>query len=214
MTFENKRNQSQLRQSRCKVRCGEVVQRIEYDEFGRVLTDSAPGMQPFGFAGGLYDAETKLVRFGARDYASHVGRWIARDPVRFAGEEVNVHVYAENDCVNLVDAAGYCSVAGAIGSIGDFGRNYRDMRDANTIGGDKYFHCKANCESSKRGCSDLAESISDAREWLDENVKGDPHDACMADQDANRHGRENARSGESCSSTCNPYRPRGLPPGY
>lgn len=55
---------------------GEVVQRIEYDEFGWVLADSAPGMQPFGFAGGLYDLATNLVRFGARDYAADVGRWI------------------------------------------------------------------------------------------------------------------------------------------
>src|SRR5207244_7968757 len=31
---------------------GNVAERIEYDEFGNVLTDSAPGFQPFGFAGG------------------------------------------------------------------------------------------------------------------------------------------------------------------
>src|SRR5690606_26687676 len=30
---------------------GSVVQRIDYDSFGRVLSDSAPGSQPFGFAG-------------------------------------------------------------------------------------------------------------------------------------------------------------------
>jgi hypothetical protein len=29
--------------------------------------DTAPGLQPFGFAGGLYDSDTGLVRFGARD---------------------------------------------------------------------------------------------------------------------------------------------------
>src|SRR5690606_33319613 len=42
---------------------GEVLQRIEYDEFGRTVFDSAPGSQPFGFAGGLYDVDTELVRF-------------------------------------------------------------------------------------------------------------------------------------------------------
>lgn len=31
---------------------------------------------------GLYDSDTGLVRFGARDYDSMVGRWTARDPVR------------------------------------------------------------------------------------------------------------------------------------
>src|SRR5690606_9018853 len=51
---------------------GAVAQRIDYDEFGRVLSDSAPGFQPFGFAGGLYDTATELVRFGARDYDAEV----------------------------------------------------------------------------------------------------------------------------------------------
>jgi YD repeat-containing protein len=32
-----------------------VLQRIDYDEFGRVILDTNPGFQPFGFAGGLYD---------------------------------------------------------------------------------------------------------------------------------------------------------------
>ena len=40
---------------------GEIAQSVTYDEFGRVLTDSAPGFQP---AGGLYDGDTELVRFG------------------------------------------------------------------------------------------------------------------------------------------------------
>jgi hypothetical protein len=67
---------------------GTVAERMDYDEFGNVVYDSNPGFQPFGFVeasaidnvmvaeipllfsgtGGLYDSETKLVRFGARDY--------------------------------------------------------------------------------------------------------------------------------------------------
>ena len=41
---------------------GEIIQRIEYDAFGRMLSDSSPGLQPFAFAGGIYDASTSLVR--------------------------------------------------------------------------------------------------------------------------------------------------------
>jgi RHS repeat-associated protein len=64
---------------------GVVMQRIDYDEWGRVSSDSNPGFQPFGYAGGLYDADTGLVRFGARDYDAGVGRWTAKDPIRFEG---------------------------------------------------------------------------------------------------------------------------------
>jgi uncharacterized protein RhaS with RHS repeats len=46
---------------------GAVAQRIDYDEFGRVLLDTNPGFQPFGFAGGVDDRDAGLVRFGARD---------------------------------------------------------------------------------------------------------------------------------------------------
>ena len=47
---------------------GAVVEEIDYDEFGNVTNDTSPGSTPFGFAGGLYDPPTGLVRFGARDY--------------------------------------------------------------------------------------------------------------------------------------------------
>src|SRR5262249_38930711 len=64
---------------------GSVAQRIDYDEFGRVVLDTNPGFQPFGYAGGLYDTDTTLVRFGARDYDAETGRWTTADPNRFLG---------------------------------------------------------------------------------------------------------------------------------
>lgn len=39
----------------------------------------------FGFAGGLYDRVTGLVRFGARDYDPSVGRWTTKDAIPFEG---------------------------------------------------------------------------------------------------------------------------------
>lgn len=85
---------------------GAIMQRLDYDEFGNVRQDTNPGFQPFGFAGGLYDRDTRLIRFGARDYDPGTGRWTAKDPIRFAGDETNLYVYAANDAVNGVDPVG------------------------------------------------------------------------------------------------------------
>jgi len=88
------------------VSSGQIAQRIDYDEFGNLLQDSNPGFQPFGFAGGLYDRDLGLVRFGARDYDATAGRWISKDPIGFAGGDSNLYAYAAGDPVNSVDVSG------------------------------------------------------------------------------------------------------------
>jgi len=84
---------------------GVVVQRMDYDEFGNITLDTNPGFQPFGFAGGLYDPDTGLTRFGSRDYDPETGRWTAKDPFLFHGN-ANRYVYVLNDPVNFVDLTG------------------------------------------------------------------------------------------------------------
>ncbi|MEO8379129.1 MAG: RHS repeat-associated core domain-containing protein, partial [Acidobacteriota bacterium] len=81
-------------------------QTLGYDEFGNVLSDSNPGFQPFGFAGGLYDPDTGLVRFGARDYDPRVGRWTAKDPKAFNGGDTNLYCYVHNNPINFIDPSG------------------------------------------------------------------------------------------------------------
>jgi RHS repeat-associated protein len=85
---------------------GVAVQELAYDEFGNVLIDTNPAFQPFGFAGGLYDGDTGLVRFGARDYQALTGRWTAKDPIRFSGSGTNLYAYAANDPINFLDPDG------------------------------------------------------------------------------------------------------------
>jgi RHS repeat-associated protein len=95
---------------------GQAVQRMDYDAFGRVLSDNNPGFQPFGFAGGLYDDDTGLVRFGARDYDAYTGRWTAKDPIMFDGGQANLYVYVGNDPVNRFDPSGLLDCGGSVGA--------------------------------------------------------------------------------------------------
>ncbi|MDR2152654.1 MAG: RHS repeat-associated core domain-containing protein [Helicobacteraceae bacterium] len=59
-----------------------------------------------GFAGGLYDKDTKLIRFGFRDYDPFTGRWTAKDPIDFNGGSSNLYAYVGNDPINYIDPDG------------------------------------------------------------------------------------------------------------
>ncbi|HID99945.1 MAG TPA: hypothetical protein EYP59_06615, partial [Thiotrichaceae bacterium] len=98
---------------------GDIAQRIDYDEFGNVQLDTNPGFQPFGFAGGIYDTETGLVRFGARDYDPEVGRWTAKDPIDFDGGDANLYGYIWNDPINSADPSGLvCGTGACVVAVG------------------------------------------------------------------------------------------------
>jgi RHS repeat-associated protein len=96
---------------------GTVAQRLDYDEYGRVTQNTNPGFQPFGYAGGLLDDATGLVRFGARDYDPVIGRWTAKDPGGFSGG-ANLYAYAVNDPVNVSDVSGNIPIPIVTGLIG------------------------------------------------------------------------------------------------
>ena len=51
---------------------GGLIKRTDYDSFGNIVNDTNPCMNiPFGFAGGLHDQQTGLVRFVQRLRPSH-----------------------------------------------------------------------------------------------------------------------------------------------
>ena len=89
------------------VAAGGIVKTVEYDSFGNVIADSdATFAVPFGFAGGLFDSDTGLTRFGFRDYDADVGRWTAKDPIGFEGGDTDLYGYVVGDPVNGVDPEG------------------------------------------------------------------------------------------------------------
>jgi len=89
---------------------GSIAQRMDYDSWGNVILDTNPGFQPFGFAGGIYDLQTKLTRYGFRDYDPIVGRWTNKDPIRFDGGDSNLYGYVTKDPVNGIDVFGLADV--------------------------------------------------------------------------------------------------------
>lgn len=103
---------------------GTVAQAVTYDEYGLILTDTNASFQPFRFAGGLYDPDTKLVHFGAREYDPQTGRWNSGDPGLFTGG-TNLYGYAFGDPINYIDRDGRIPlpvvtalVGGAAGFVG------------------------------------------------------------------------------------------------
>jgi RHS repeat-associated protein len=100
-----------------KITDGTIAQRMDYNEWGEVLQDSNPGFQAFGFAGGLYDLNTKLVKFGVRDYDGSIGRWLSKDPIRFEGGDTNLYGYVMNDPINFKDPTGLRSVGEFINDV-------------------------------------------------------------------------------------------------
>lgn len=88
-------------------------------------------------------------------------------------------------------------------TISIFISNYNQMKEANTIGADKYYHAKANCEAAQRGIvgSTIAKAISDLREYTDNyrNIHEKKYSLekslkdIKEDQEANNEGRASGR---------------------
>jgi len=88
---------------------GAIVWNNAYDEYGRPVSEMSD-LLPFGFAGGLSDTDTQLLRFGARDYEPQTGRWTNKDPILFGGHDSNVYRYGLSDPVNVFDPSGLADV--------------------------------------------------------------------------------------------------------
>ena len=60
----------------------------------------------------MYDVDTKLTRFGYRDYDGYTGKWTAKDPIGFAGGGLKfVWVCAWGFC-KFIDSEGLAKIQG------------------------------------------------------------------------------------------------------
>jgi RHS repeat-associated protein len=117
---------------------GVVLREIEYDSFGNIVNDSnSEHALPFGFAGGLVDQHTGLIRFGFRDYDPETGRWTARDPIGFAGGDTNLYGYVLGDPLNGIDPDGLELIAtGTAAQQNQINSGLKSLGDNSSTGAD------------------------------------------------------------------------------
>ncbi|MFN7149681.1 MAG: RHS repeat-associated core domain-containing protein [Microthrixaceae bacterium] len=99
---------------------GTVVDQRSWSPWGELLDDSNPGFDlELGYAGGIEDPTTGLVRFGVREYDPVTAMWLSPDPIGIGGGSSNLYRYADGDPVSNRDLSGTVSVAvGAYRIIG------------------------------------------------------------------------------------------------
>lgn len=86
---------------------GALITKLKYNSFGILFKDSSPELfMPIGFAGGLVDRDTGLVRFGWRDYHPQIGRLLSPDPLGDTGGDHDVYDYCVDDPVSMRDPSG------------------------------------------------------------------------------------------------------------
>jgi len=85
---------------------GSLVNTYNYDSFGKLVSSSGTISNRFRYTGREYDGETGLYYYRARYYSPQLGRFIAEDPLKFGGGDMNFYAYAENDPIDFVDPFG------------------------------------------------------------------------------------------------------------
>ena len=83
-----------------------IVQHYDYDTFGQ-LTASDDFANGYTFTGREWDDELGLYYYRARYYDAQIGRFISKDPIGFAGGDVNIYRYVGNQPVNWLDPFGF-----------------------------------------------------------------------------------------------------------
>jgi RHS repeat-associated protein len=86
---------------------GVVVNKRTFDSFGRVLSETNPGVKfRYGYTGRETDGETGLDYYRARYYDAANGRFISVDPIGFGAGDTNLYRYVGNSSTMYTDPSG------------------------------------------------------------------------------------------------------------
>jgi RHS repeat-associated protein len=160
-----------------RVSDGKAVQVMRHGPWGELELDSvASGFArvPFGFAGGIHDDATKLVRFGAREYDARTGRWLSKDEARFGGGE-NFYEYAGGDPTNFIDRFGDRPSSS---SPNDLASGDTRPQNPGLVCAEPLSPCSQRCEEDCTKEANLR--YGDCMEILKEKYKGRPDPSSSA----------------------------------
>ena len=95
----------------------QLVDTYSYDPTGNILTQTGTVPNNWQYAGGYFNQNTGLTKFGTRYYDPTLGGWPQQDPV--AGsldnpDSLNRYLYAKDNPVNFTDPSGRFTYVGAV----------------------------------------------------------------------------------------------------
>jgi RHS repeat-associated protein len=126
---------------------GAVASSRRYDPWGVVAVGEDD--TGYAFTGREWSRGASLYYYRARYYDPRGGRFIAEDPIGFAGG-LNLYAYVANNPALGTDPTGLIGIRECFarmgGAAGAMYANWRRMEDAHVPNVDWYFHCMANCE--------------------------------------------------------------------
>jgi RHS repeat-associated protein len=85
---------------------GAVVAGYEYDAYGQITQTTGTLVQPYGYTGREYDAESGLYHYRARAYDPASGVFLQVDPIEFESGQLGLYHYVGNDPLGWVDPEG------------------------------------------------------------------------------------------------------------
>lgn len=171
---------------------------MEHDEFGNMTINTLGTLVPFGFAGGLFDSNAKVVHFGARDYVPADGRWLTKDPIRFNGEDTNLYGYVQNDPVNWIDPSGLIR---SPRSIFNEALNHPNSSSGTDGPGNAFQHCYASCVMAAENGSGTAAALGASFEAVNNLFGGQSAAASCMDTKNNQAGRDLANENKISNLT-------------
>ena len=180
---------------------GTVKERYAYTPYGEVTFLDANFANPatssaisneYLYTGRRLDPETGLQLNRYRFYASHLGRWLNRDPILYIGSRWSLYEYVNGMPINATDPEGKFLITGVIGGLG--GLYFCCARESSATfddfpgSGDSFKHCVTSCRIKDKcgsGISKLCQLLKEGGDYwqgdppLDQQQDIDSNNACM-----------------------------------